>query len=353
MQVIQTEHYPIYISEKGYEFLNSYIKETNPTKIFILVDTNTHEFCLPIFMGYLETSVQIEILEVEPGELNKTIETTVQLWLALSEMEADRKSLVINLGGGLISDLGGFVASTYKRGIACINIPTTLLSMVDASIGGKTGIDLDGLKNQIGTFSFPKLIIIDSQYLESLPFEELRSGFAEMLKHGLIFNQNHWQDLINSKELTIKNISPFITNSIVVKKEVTDQDPFESGLRKILNFGHTIGHAIESYYLATDNPILHGEAIYIGMLAEAHLSFSIGYITEFELKEIKENILKFYTPIKIPKNIYPNLFEWLAHDKKNVAKTINFSLLTSIGTCVYDIKVTEEQIIEALDFINS
>jgi 3-dehydroquinate synthase len=304
-------------------------------------------------MGYIETSIQIEILEVEPGELNKTIETTIQLWSALSDLGADRKSLMINLGGGLISDLGGFVASTYKRGIPCINIPTTLLSMVDASIGGKTGIDLDGLKNQIGTFSFPKQIIIDTQYLETLPFEELRSGFAEMLKHALIADPTHWQDLTSLSTLSIENIAPFITNSILIKKKVTDKDPYEIGLRKILNFGHTIGHAIESYYLTTDKPLLHGEAIYMGMLAEAHLSCSVGYITTSELEEIKKSILHFYEPVSISKNIYTNLLEWLSHDKKNVGKTINFSLLTSIGNCTFDIKVTEEQITNSLDFLHN
>ncbi|MFA9290509.1 MAG: 3-dehydroquinate synthase [Solirubrobacteraceae bacterium] len=351
MQQIDTEHYPIYISEKGYNYLNEYIVENQPTKIFILVDTNTHDFCLAYLMGFLETNATIEILEIEPGEINKTIETTIQLWSTLAELEADRKSLLINLGGGLVSDLGGFIASTYKRGIACINIPTTLLSMVDASIGGKTGIDFDGLKNQIGTFSFPKLLIIDTYYLKTLPHNELISGFAEMLKHGLIADKKHWIDLISLPELTIENITPLITNSILVKKKVTDLDPFENGLRKILNFGHTIGHVIESYYLTTQKPLLHGEAIYMGMLAEAFLSKLIGNITEEDLIAIKQNIIKFYTPIKIPASIHPNLIEWLAHDKKNVAKTINFSLLNAIGNCGYDIEVTEEDIIKSLEFL--
>ncbi len=172
-----------------------------------------------------------------------------------------------------------------------------------------------------------------------------------MLKHGLIADQKHWQDLIQLSTLNVEEVSAFIINSILVKKKVTDQDPYESGLRKILNFGHTIGHAIESHFLTTENPLLHGEAIFMGMLAEAQLSFLIGYITATELAEIKEGITKFYKPIKMSKDIYPNLLQWLAHDKKNVAKTINFSLLTSLGSCAFDVKVTEEQIIKSLDYI--
>ncbi len=199
MQTIQANNYPIYFNEKGYEALNLYLEENKYSNLFIIVDSNTNEFCLPKFLPFLETELTIEIIEFEAGEQNKNIETCVQIWNVLTELGADRKSLVINLGGGVVTDLGGFVASTFKRGVDFIHIPTTLLSMVDASVGGKNGVDLGNLKNQIGVINVPKMVLIDTQYLETLPQNEMRSGLAEMLKHGLIYDKGYWEQVFGFK----------------------------------------------------------------------------------------------------------------------------------------------------------
>lgn len=352
MQTIQTKEYPIYFKKDGYTALETFLKEKKPTKVFLLVDSNTHELCLPYFMGEINGLDNVEIIEVEAGEINKNIETVTQVWLALSELGADRKSLLINLGGGVVTDMGGFIASTFKRGIDCINIPTTLLSQVDASVGGKTGIDLDSMKNQVGTFSFPKMILIDSTYLKTLPSREVYSGFAEMLKHGLIANKAHWDSLIELKEITPTNVLPYVSDSILVKKQVTEEDPYEKGLRKILNFGHTLGHAIESHYLETDETFLHGEAIIIGMVTESHMAFQLELINESDLSHISKNLLKFYDLHKIDPSDYPSILNWMQHDKKNEAQQVNFSLINAIGSCQYNKQVKLEQIIASLDYYN-
>ena len=234
--------------DKDFTSLNEYISQLNPSKIFILVDENTHNHCLPILLPNLETDAPFEVIEIEAGEENKNIGTATQLWEIFSEMEADRKSLLINLGGGVVTDLGGFVASTYKRGIRFINLPTTLLAMCDASIGGKTGIDHQYLKNVIGTFALPEAILFYPKFLDTLKFEELRSGFAEMLKHGLIADEKHWNDLISLEKIAPQFIEPFIQRSMEIKQDVVSKDFREQNIRKNLNFGHTIGHAVESLF---------------------------------------------------------------------------------------------------------
>ncbi|MPS64440.1 MAG: 3-dehydroquinate synthase [Chryseobacterium sp.] len=340
----------ITILNDNFSQLNEFLHEKSFSKIFILVDENTHEYCLPVLLGNMETDLGFEILEIEAGEEMKNIQTANQLWEILTEMKADRKALVINLGGGVITDMGGFVASTYKRGIQFINIPTTLLSMCDASIGGKTGIDLMHFKNMVGTFTFPEQIFIYPKFLETLPFKELRSGFAEMLKHGLIADQTHWENLVRINKLDTESLTPYIETSMNIKQNVVDQDFHEKNIRKTLNFGHTIGHAIESLCLSQGNPILHGEAVAAGMICEAHLSYLEGLLSEEDAKVIIESIQKYYPYLDISDFKDKDIFALLLNDKKNVDSKINFSLLSGIGTCVFDHQSSQKNIIESLNF---
>lgn len=340
----------ITILNDNFSQLNEFLHEKSFSKIFILVDENTHEYCLPILLGNMETDLGFEILEIEAGEEMKNIQTANQLWEILTEMQADRKALVINLGGGVITDMGGFVASTYKRGIQFINIPTTLLSMCDASIGGKTGIDLMHYKNMVGTFAFPEQIFIFPKFLETLPFKELRSGFAEMLKHGLIADKNHWDQLIQVRKLEVETVIPHIQTSMNIKQDVVDKDFHEQNIRKTLNFGHTIGHAVESLCLQQGNPILHGEAVAMGMIAEAHLAYLENLISETDANMVIENVQRYYPYLDINDFKDEDITALLMNDKKNTDSKINFSLLSGIGSCTYDHQCSQENILESLSF---
>jgi 3-dehydroquinate synthase len=340
----------ITVLNDNFSQLNDFLHSKSFSKIFILVDENTHEYCLPVLLGNLETDLAFEILEIEPGEEMKNIQTANQLWEILTEMQADRKALVINLGGGVITDMGGFVASTYKRGVQFINIPTTLLSMCDASIGGKTGIDLMHYKNMVGTFTFPEHIFVYPKFLETLPYKELRSGFAEMLKHGLIADEKHWENLIHISKLDFETVIPHISTSMEIKQNVVQQDFQEKNIRKTLNFGHTIGHAIESLCLNQGNPILHGEAVAMGMITETHLSFLEELISEETCNIVIENIQKYYPYLDISDFKDEDIFELLINDKKNTDSKINFSLISAIGSCTFDYQCSKKNISSSLDF---
>ncbi|MCD1117207.1 3-dehydroquinate synthase [Chryseobacterium turcicum] len=340
----------ITLLDENFSQLNQFLTEKSFSKIFILVDENTHEYCLPVFLGNLETEISFEILEIEAGEEMKNIQTANQLWEILTEMKADRKALIINLGGGVITDMGGFVASTYKRGIQFINIPTTLLSMCDASIGGKTGIDLMHYKNMVGTFSFPEQIFVYTRFLDTLPAKELKSGFAEMLKHGLIADKKHWEDLIQLQHLDSVGIEPLIYQSMEIKQEVVNKDFHEKNVRKTLNFGHTIGHAIESLCLQSGNPILHGEAVALGMICESYLSFLEGLIVKEDADVIIENIQRYFSFIDLNNFKDEDIFNLLLNDKKNADAKINFSLLSAIGNCTYDYECSTENIQKSINF---
>lgn len=340
----------ITILNDNFSQLNEFLHEKTFSKIFILVDENTHEYCLPVLLGNMETDLGFEILEIEAGEEMKNIQTANQLWEILTEMQADRKALVINLGGGVITDMGGFVASTYKRGIQFINIPTTLLSMCDASIGGKTGIDLMHYKNMVGTFAFPEQIFIYPKFLETLPFKELRSGFAEMLKHGLIADKAHWEQLIQIHKLDVASVTPHIQTSMDIKQNVVEKDFHESDIRKTLNFGHTIGHAVESLCLQQENPILHGEAVAMGMIAETHLAYLENLISEEDAKMIIENIQRYYPYLDISDFKDEDITALLLNDKKNTDSKINFSLLSGVGSCTYDHQCSQKNILGAIHF---
>jgi 3-dehydroquinate synthase len=350
-QSIQANNYPIHFNEKGYEALNLQLKEKKYSNLFIIVDSNTNEFCLPKFLGFIETDLTIEIIEFENGEENKNIETCVQIWNVLTELGADRKTLVINLGGGVVTDLGGFVSSTFKRGIDFIHVPTTLLSMVDASVGGKNGVDLGNLKNQIGVINTPNMVLIDTQYLETLPQNEMRSGLAEMLKHGLIYDKTYWEQFLDLKAIDFADFDELIYRSVVIKNEIVSQDPTEKNIRKSLNFGHTLGHAIESYFLENENKItlLHGEAIAVGMILESYISWDKKLISAEEYKLIKKTIKSiFIDVIFFEKDIEP-ILELLIHDKKNEYGSIQFALIEGIGKIKINQSVENELILRAFN----
>ncbi len=352
MESIVTKEYSIHFNSTIYDELNSYLQHSNFSKIFVIVDTNTLSFCYPYFIAKVETNLEIEIIEIEAGEIHKTIDTCIGVWNALSELNADRKSLIINLGGGVVTDLGGFVASTYKRGLKYINVPTSLLAMVDASVGGKTGVDLNTLKNQIGVINTPQMVLVDTHFLNSLPQNEMRSGFAEMLKHGLIQSEAYWETLKGLRLQHFKNLDDLIYESILIKKNVVDQDPFEDNLRKTLNFGHTLGHAIESYYL--NNPdklsLLHGEAIAIGMILAAYISKELLEFSDAKCQEIKTALIKIFVKVEIDKEDFNPIIELLKHDKKNEHGNINFVLLEAIGKPRVNCLVDNDIIINSLKY---
>jgi len=298
---------------------------SNYSKVAILVDENTKRDCLHK-LPKIENAI---IIEIKSGEEYKSISTCNFIWEQLTINNFDRNSLLINLGGGVIGDMGGFCAATYKRGIEFLHIPTTLLAMVDASVGGKLGIDFKGFKNQIGLFNNPKAVLISPEFLETLSESELKSGFSEVLKHALISDNSLWVKLKNTlfTDLDWENI---IDTSVQIKNKIVLADPFEKGERKKLNFGHTFGHAIESYYLEKGTPISHGEAVFMGMILETEISD----LSENDKNEIKNYILSNFALPYTPKKSY--LHKFLINDKKNQDGKINFTLLSGIGNCSFD-----------------
>lgn len=342
---------PVLYAENAYVKLHEFLAENNPSKIFILVDGNTHEHCLAKFMQRLENSRETEVIEIEAGEEFKNLQTCEGVWNALSELEADRKSLMINLGGGVVTDLGGFVASAFKRGIQFINIPTTLLAMVDASVGGKTGVDLGNLKNQIGVINQPEMVLIDTQFLSTLPQEEMRSGLAEILKHGLIASEQYWEKVSKLEDLDLSDLEDIIKESVNIKKDIVTKDPFEKNLRKTLNFGHTLGHAIESYCLTHPEKkrLLHGEAIAAGMILETFISTELYDFPKEKFENISKIIKSIYGQESFSEKDIAQIKELMKFDKKNERGNINFVLLQDIGKPVIDIVVPDELIERAFD----
>lgn len=333
MKEVKANDYSIFIGKESlqkYDF-NSY------NQLAILVDENTKRDCLPAFLK--ATNIDAIIIEIQSGEEHKNIEKCQLIWNALSSQQFDRNSLLINLGGGVIGDMGGFAASTYKRGIDFIQIPTSLLAMVDASVGGKLGIDFAYLKNQIGVFNNPKAVLINPIFLNSLPKNQLLSGFAEVVKHALIADKCYWEE-IKTTPLEKMNWESIIFQSVVIKNNIVTQDALEKGERKKLNFGHTFGHAIESFYLKLGNPILHGEAISLGMILENNLS----KINKEEKNEITSFISNtFSIPKKPPLKA---LLEWMKSDKKNRKEKINFTLLNAIGSSIVNQEFTLDELLD-------
>ncbi len=350
MESIAAGSYEVYLEELAEAAIAHHIEVKDYSKIFVLVDENTRKFCLPALQRIIGPRID-EILEISSGEENKTILTCNGVWRSLSNSGADRKSLLINLGGGVLTDLGGFVASTFKRGIDFVNIPTTLLSMVDASIGGKTGVDLGSLKNQIGVINQPQMVLVFPKMLQSLNERQITSGFAEMLKHGLIADQSYWEHLKTTSDYRNADC---IQKSITIKNDVVVQDPTEKGIRKILNFGHTLGHAIESYFLEseTKETLLHGEAIAIGMILEGYLSYELKGLSMLSLEDIKITFLKHFDKVTFTEEDIRVITDLLQHDKKNSHGNINFVLLQEIGVAVMDVKVPFDLFEKAFAYYN-
>jgi 3-dehydroquinate synthase len=315
------------------ESLTSFFAETHYTKVFVICDNHTKRHCYPIIQTHLPKH---RIVVIQAGEEHKTLATCEKIWESMTDYELDRHSLVINLGGGVIGDMGGFCAATYKRGIDFIQIPTTLLAQVDASVGGKLGIDFHGFKNHIGVFNLPTRVFIDYVFLETLPERELKSGFAEVIKHCLIQDAEKWSEL-RLKDFPNLDWLSFIRHSVQIKQQVVEQDPTEKGLRKILNFGHTLGHAIETYFLDKGKlRLYHGEAIAIGMIMEAFMAYELKLLDETSLLQIEEFLFSVYGKIYLTEEDIPAIIQLTQQDKKNKGKEVRFSLLNSIGSCVYD-----------------
>lgn len=325
------------------------------SKICVITDENTQKHCYPLIRDAVKGKGIF--IQIPAGEEAKNLQTCQKIWEYMTAAHLDRKALVINLGGGVIGDMGGFCASTYKRGIDFIQIPTTLLSQVDASVGGKLGVDFteknkNVFKNHIGVFNEPQAVLIDTNFLNTLDSRELRSGFAEIIKHCLIADREKW-DEISSRSFDQQDWNDLAAHSVAIKSNVTETDPHEKGLRKILNFGHTLGHAIESFYLNTKKKLLHGEAIAIGMICESYLAAKLGFITMENLQQISSYIVSVYGKPEIPLSDIDKIIPLTLQDKKNENSEVLFSLLEEVGKANYNIAVSEEEMKESLEYYNA
>ncbi len=351
----------IIISGNLQEDLAMAISECEHDRIFVLTDEHTFTYCWPVVKDFLCLKDAI-VITIQESDAHKDIQALTYVWEQLSNRGGTRHSCMINLGGGMVTDLGGFAASTFKRGINFINIPTTLLAMVDASVGGKTGINLNGLKNEVGVFNDSAYVILSTQFLKTLDYENIVSGYAEMIKHGLISFKRMWSDLLNfplevfkvseqpDDERILHDLQLMVGASVKVKENVVEVDPFEKNMRKALNFGHTIGHAFETFSLRKGNPILHGYAVAYGMICELYLSAIRCHFPQNTLRQTVSFIREYYGTLDITCDDYPALIELMRHDKKNTAGIINFTLLGDIGDIQINQEVLEEDIKEALDF---
>lgn len=333
--------------------LTSFLRSGNYSAYFIICDSNTLKYCLSELVMSCKALKDAEVIELEPGEVSKDLTVVAHIWETLTELGADKSALIINLGGGVISDIGGFAASVYKRGIDFIHIPTSLLAIADASVGGKNGINFSGIKNHIGTITQPKAVFVNTGFLKTLPLRHLVNGYSEILKVALICDKKFFDRLSSLIITSAFNDKTIIEHSIKLKSVIVKKDPSEKKLRKILNFGHTIGHALESLYLKKQDPLLHGEAIAIGMAIETSLSFLLKRITKKELDQVIHVIsLNFDLPL-IEKQDLALFFGYLKQDKKHRNNVLIFALLKGIGKCDPEVKVTSVQIEKAITFYNS
>ena len=345
------EKQKVIISTKLENSVATAVGECERDRTFILVDETTEQLCLPLVAGF-DCVRDAQIITIGATDQNKTLDSLSHVWTELQRGGATRHSLMINLGGGMVTDLGGFAASTFKRGLNYINIPTTLLAMVDASVGGKTGINFGGLKNEIGVFSCAKSVILDTTFLKTMDHENICSGYAEMLKHGLIANEDMLAELLNFDLDVIDyyQLSRMLADSVQVKERIVDEDPTEQGIRKALNLGHTIGHAFESYAMKSMRPILHGYAVAYGLVCELYLScVKTGFPVD-KMRQVVRFVNENYGKLPITCDDYPALLELMTHDKKNVGDTINFTLLGGVGDIRINQTATKEEICESLDF---
>ena len=346
------EKQKIIISRDLCQSLTQAIEEVKHDLLFVLCDETTERLCLPVVSDF-ECMNDAQRIVIPATDTHKTLESLSHVWSELQRMGATRHSLMVNLGGGMVTDLGGFAASTFKRGIPYINIPTTLLSMVDASVGGKTGINFGGLKNEIGVFNNARSVILDTTFLRTMDHENICSGYAEMLKHGLINNEEMWAELMNfSLELSdesLEKLGRMVAESVAVKERIVTEDPTEHGIRKALNLGHTAGHAFESLALER-KAVLHGYAVAWGMIVELYLCCVKTGFPQEKMRQTVAFIKENYGRMAITCDDYPHLIELMHHDKKNEGNSINFTLLGSIGDIRINQTASEKEIMEALDF---
>ncbi|MEZ7674541.1 3-dehydroquinate synthase [Prevotella sp. 20925_1_30] len=340
----------IIISKQLQTELTEAIAECEHDRIFVLVDETTNKLCWSLVKDYLCLK-DAQTIVIGATDRRKNLDTLVHVWESLQQGKATRHSLLINLGGGMVTDLGGFAASTYKRGINFINVPTTLLAMVDASVGGKTGINFGGLKNEIGVFNDAEFVLLDTNWLRTLDEANIRSGYAEMLKHGLIADETMWAELINFNlaQPNLLQLASMLNKSVRIKERIVTEDPHEKGIRKALNLGHTFGHAFESWAMKRQ-PVLHGYAVAFGLIAELYLATTQTDFPTERMRQTVNFIRAYYGSLPITCNDYPELIELMHHDKKNRGNEINVTLLGGIGDIRIDQTITEEDIKEALDF---
>lgn len=331
--------------------LNEVLVEWSYDRLFVLADETTAQLCLPRLQNVLSVC-NAEIITIQTDDTHKNIETLTQVWTSLSQYGATRRSLLINVGGGMVTDLGGFAASTFKRGICFVNIPTTLLAMVDASVGGKTGVNLNGLKNEVGAFCNAKQVIVDTSFLQTLDHKNLCSGFAEMLKHGLLHTRESWAELLTFDlyKPNLKQLQNLINKSVEVKRHIVREDPHEIGIRKALNLGHTAGHAIESLAMIENKPVLHGYAVAWGLVCELYLSCKHLDFPHDIMLQTTQFIKQNYGVFTFNCKQYDRLYELMTHDKKNENNIINFTLLNDIGDIRINQQTTKDDIFDMLDF---
>lgn len=323
-------------------------------KVFLVTDINCSHFCLPFISNTPGIKNAGKVI-IPAGEENKNLSSVEKIWLFLSQKGADRKSLLINLGGGMVTDLGSFAASTFKRGLDFVNIPTTLLAQVDASVGGKTGFNFNGLKNEIGVINQPKSVLIDTRFLKTIDKENFISGYAEMIKHGLIHSSSHLSEVrnYNLEEPDYNILAGIIARSVAIKDHFVFEDPNEKNIRKALNFGHTIGHAFESFFLQSSEPILHGHAVAYGMIAELFLSYRLCNFPDELMNDLSIWLLSVYGKPDIREEEFIHLYNLMTHDKKNEGKRVNFTLIPSVGEVLINQDCSRELVFEALDYFKN
>lgn len=335
----------IVIRQQPTELITDFFARVTYSQVVVLADENTAQLCYPLVQATIPAH---QLITVKAGEENKNLKTCEQVWEQLTNLKLDRHSLVLIIGGGVLGDMGGFCAATYKRGIDFVLIPTTLLAQADASVGGKLGIDFMGFKNHLGVFCEPVATLISPAFLKTLPLRELRSGFAEVIKHCLIADRPMWDEL-RKKDLQQQDWETLLAHSVDFKRGVVATDPKEKGLRKILNFGHSVGHAVESYFLESGNRIFHGEAIAVGMIAEAHIAATKNLLKQKELEEITTYLNRIYPTIALPQN-RSGIVELMLQDKKNKGNKILMALPEGIGKARWDVEVSLEEINASLDY---
>lgn len=346
MPVIKADSYSVTIGNQAFKALSRFLAKKTYASCFILCDENTLQHCLPVLITHCPELGEAQIIEIESGEASKSIAFCEQIWQTLLENKADKNTVLINLGGGVVSDLGGFIASVYKRGIDFLHLPTSLLAMADASVGAKTGIDFLGIKNSIGSFASPKAVFIYPGFLNTLPARQYQNGLAEIFKIALVADAAFWPGLVANKQA----VERLLVKSISLKNAIVLADPFDKGRRKSLNFGHTLGHAIESLFLGSEQEWLHGEAIVAGMILESHIAFQKKLISQKILNEISTALVIAFEPRRLQEKYLPKMMELMANDKKTSGGTLQMALIDKIGSCRVDVKVTAPQVQKALAY---